>query len=265
MGCRGCRARAAPGAFGVLDHGTEHPEAAQALESGGPMPPAVTGFFGSDASKLAPGPEGGAALAYVNQNAQWSKYTKIQLLPVEFWAAADSKVSASNQQLLTTYFYNKLKEDLGQNFTLIDQSGPDVLTLRVALMDATTTVPGLRSVSVIVPQARILNGLQSLATGSYAFVGSAEAEMKATDSITGEMLAGAVDQRAGGMGIKGAESFQWGDTENAMDYWARRSQPLATIAGQGPCVELNQKAICERKHRELGLLPLLHNEARRER
>jgi hypothetical protein len=119
-------------------------------------------------------------------------------MPVEFWAAADSKVSASDRQILTTHFYNKLKEDLGQSFTLVDQPGPDVLTLRVALMDATTSVPGVRSVSVIVPQARILNGLQSLATGSYAFVGSAEAEMKATDSTTGEMLAGGVDQREGG-------------------------------------------------------------------
>jgi hypothetical protein len=80
------------------------PEAAKALESGGAVPPAVTGFFGNDASKLAPGPQGGAALAYVNQNAQWSKYTKIQLLPVEFWTAADSKVSESDQQILTAYF-----------------------------------------------------------------------------------------------------------------------------------------------------------------
>ena len=193
------------------------PEAAKALESGGPLPPAVTSFFGNDASKLAPGPQGGAALAYVNPNAQWSKYTKMQLMPVEFWASADSKVSESDQQMLTSYFYNKLREDLAKSFTLVNQPGPDVITLRVALMDATTATPGLRSVSVIVPQARVLNGLQSLATGSYAFVGSAEGEMKATDSTTGEMLAGAVDQRAGGMGIKGAASFQWGDAENAMD------------------------------------------------
>jgi hypothetical protein len=211
------------------------PEAAKALESGGPLPPAVTGFFGTDASKLAPGPEGGAALAYINQNAQWSKYTKIQLMPVEFWAAADSKVSASDQQMLTTYFYNKLTEDLGKSFTLVDQPGPDVLTLRVALMDSTTAVPGLRSVSVIIPQARILNGLQSLATGSYAFVGSAEGEMKATDSTTGEMLAGAVDQRAGGMGIKGAASFQWGDAENAMDYWAQKiTSRILQLQGKAP-------------------------------
>lgn len=198
------------------------PEAAKQLESGGTLPPAVTSFFGDDAAKLQPGPEGGAALAYINPNAQWSKYTKIQLMPVEFWAAADTKVSASDQQMLTSYMYNKLQEDLSKSFTIVNQPGPDVLTLRVALMDATTAVPGLRSISVIVPQARVLNGLQSLATGSYAFAGSAEAEMKATDSTTGELLAGAVDQRAGGLGLKSAASFQWGDTENVMDYWAQK-------------------------------------------
>ena len=211
------------------------PAAATALESGGPLPPAVTGFFGADASKLAPGPQGGAALAYIDPNAQWSRYTKIQLQPVEFWAAEDSKVSTSDQQMLTSYFYNVLKTDLEKNFTLVDQPGPDVMTLRVALMDATTATPGLRSLSVIVPQARILNGLQSLATGSYAFVGSAQAEMKATNSVTGEVLAEAVDQRAGGMGIKGAASFQWGDAENAMDYWAQKiSSRFLQLQGKTP-------------------------------
>ena len=211
------------------------PAAATALESGGPLPPAVTGFFGADASKLAPGPQGGAALAYIDPNAQWSRYTKIQLQPVEFWAAEDSKVSTSDQQMLTSYFYNVLNTDLEKNFTLVDQPGPDVMTLRVALMDATTATPGLRSLSVIVPQARILNGLQSLATGSYAFVGSAQAEMKATNSVTGEVLAEAVDQRAGGMGIKGAASFQWGDAENAMDYWAQKiSSRFLQLQGKTP-------------------------------
>ncbi len=211
------------------------PEAAKQLESGGTLPPAVTSFFGDDASKLQPGPEGGAALAYIDPNAQWSKYTKIQLMPVEFWAAADTKVSESDQQMLTSYMYNKLQEDLSKNFTIVNQPGPDVLTLRVALMDATTAVPGLRSISVIVPQARVLNGIQSLATGSYAFAGSAEAEMKATDSVTGELLAGAVDQRAGGLGLKSAASFQWGDTENIMDYWAQKiTSRFLELQGKAP-------------------------------
>jgi Protein of unknown function (DUF3313) len=198
------------------------PEAAKAVESGGPLPAAVTGFFGADASRLAPGPQGGAALVWINPDAQWSTYTKIQLMPVEFWAAADSKVTTADQQVLTEYFYNALHTNLSKSFTMVDQPGPGVMTLRVALMDATTAVPGLRSVSVIVPQARVLNMAQSLATGSYAFVGSAEAEMKATDSVTGAVLAEAVDQRAGGMGLKSAASFRWGDAQNAMDYWAER-------------------------------------------
>jgi hypothetical protein len=198
------------------------PAAEKAVESGGPLPSAVTGFLGADASKLQPGPEGGAALVWLNPNAQWASYTKIQLMPVEFWAAADSKVPAADQATLTEYFYNQLQTNLSKSFTLVDQPGPGVMTLKVALMDATTAVPGLRTVSVIVPQARVLNLAQSMATDSYAFVGSAEAEMKLTDSVNGMLLAEAVDQRAGGMGLKSAASFEWGDAQNAMDYWAQK-------------------------------------------
>ena len=66
------------------------PQAAKAVQSGEGLPPAVTGFLGPDASKLQPGPEGGAALVYIHPNAQWSKYTKIHLMPVEFWAGSDT-------------------------------------------------------------------------------------------------------------------------------------------------------------------------------
>jgi hypothetical protein len=46
--------------------------------------------------------------------------------------------------------------------------------------------------------ARVLNLAQSMATDSYAFVGSAEAEMNATDSVSGELLGEAVDQLLAG-------------------------------------------------------------------
>jgi hypothetical protein len=211
------------------------PAAAKELEKGEGLPPSVTGFFGSDAAKLQPGEKGQAALRWVNPDAQWAQYTKIYAKPVEFWASADSKVSPDDQKVLTSYFYNQLTTVLAKNFTMVDQPGQGILVLRVALMDATTATPGLRSISVIVPQARLLNGAQSLATGSYAFVGSAEAEMMATDGATGMVLAEAVDKQAGGMGIKGAASFQWGDAQNAMDYWAERiSERLLAAQGRTP-------------------------------
>ncbi|MGH7931840.1 MAG: DUF3313 family protein [Candidatus Binataceae bacterium] len=59
-------------------------------------------------------------------------------------------------------------------------------------------------------------------SGSYAFVGSAEAEMKARDAVTGQLLGAAIDKRAGGMALSSAAQWQWGDAENAMNYWARK-------------------------------------------
>jgi hypothetical protein len=183
---------------------------------------AAAGFLGSDVSLLQPGQEGQAAMVYINSSVQWSQYNKIMLEPVEFWDSADSTVSPSDQHMLTAYAYNKLKEDLQKDFTLVDQGGPGVLVLQVALVNASAATPGLRSVSVVVPQLRVINAAQSLATGSYAFVGSAEAMMKATDAVSGQLLAAAVDKRAGGVALSSAAQWQWGDAENAINYWAEK-------------------------------------------
>lgn len=200
---------------------SEQPAVVKQVESG--QAPAASGFFGSSLPLLQPGKEGQAAMVYINPSAQWSQYNKIMLEPVEFWDSADSSVSPSDQHMLTAYFYNKLKEDLQKNFTLVDQGGPGVLVVQVALTNVTAATPGLRSVSVVIPQLRIINSVQSLATGSYAFVGSAEAEMKATDAVTGQLLAGAIDKRAGGIAVSTAAQWKWGDAQNAMDYWAQKA------------------------------------------
>ncbi|HEX4211038.1 MAG TPA: DUF3313 domain-containing protein [Candidatus Binataceae bacterium] len=207
---------------------------AQEME-GGTLPPAAAQFFGNNASLLHPGKEGQAALVYINPNVQWSNYTKIMLQPVQYWDNTDSPVPSADEQKLITYFHNQLHEVLQKNFTMVDQPGPGVLVLYVALINATTATPVLRSISVVIPQARLLNGLQSLATGSYAFVGSAEAEMKAMDGSTGEFLAGAVDQRSGGVALSTAAQWQWGDAENAMNYWSDRiSTRLLELQGRSP-------------------------------
>ena len=102
-------------------------------------------------------------------------------------------MSTADQQVLTEYFFNALQTNLAKSFTLVDQPGPGVLTLKVATLWARPPQsPGLRTISVVVPQARVINLAQSMATDTYAFVGSAEAEMKVTDSVTGVLLAEAV-------------------------------------------------------------------------
>ena len=188
-----------------------------------PAPPPPSGFLGNDYSLLTPPAEGSdqkAMLRYVNPNVNWSSYNRLLIAPVTFWAPDDSKISTADQQTLCNYAYNEFVKVLGKNFILANQPGPGVMKISLALTDATTATPGLRSISVVVPQARALSAIKMLATGSYAFVGSAQGAFKANDSVSGQLLAAAVDERVGGTSVKNITVFKWGDTENAIDYWA---------------------------------------------
>jgi hypothetical protein len=216
--------------------------AGQAATGGQAASSAAVQFLGSDASLLQPGAEGQAAYIYINPNVQWSNYKKILLKPVEYWDSLDTTVSPDDQKMLTSYFYNSLQKNLQQNFTVVDQPGPGVMTMAVAIVNAEAATPGLRSVSLVIPQARILNYAQSLATGHAAFAGSAEAAFKATDSTTGQLLGESVDKRYGGMAVAGAAQIQWGDAEAAMDYWSQKIDQRAVALGAGTPAATGQPA-----------------------
>jgi hypothetical protein len=187
-------------------------------QSGSSMAP-HSGFLGNY-SNLKPGKEGEAALRYVNPDVNWSRYQAIFLEPVQFWAQPESTVKPEEQQQLCDYYYNTLKEHLSTQLPMADRPGPNVIIFRAALTEASEATPGLRTISVVVPQARLLNSVANLASGSYAFVGSAQSEAEALDGQTREELAAGVDRRSGGMSIKNADVWQWGDAENIMTYWA---------------------------------------------
>jgi hypothetical protein len=178
-----------------------------------------SGFL-DDYSLLQRGKEGQPGLRYVNPNANWSSYTGIYIEPVVFLSDSETHVSPQDQQMLSTYYYNALKTHLSQVLPIVDKPGPQVLVVRAALSDVTSATPGLRSISVVIPQARLINAAQSVATDSYAFVGSARSEAEIKDGGTSAILAEAVDGRSGGMSIKNAGVWEWGDAEHAMNYWA---------------------------------------------
>jgi hypothetical protein len=178
-----------------------------------------SGFL-SDYSLLQPGKKGEPRLRYVDPNGNWNSYTGIFVEPVVFISDADANIDPKDEKVLSSYFYNALKTHLSGVLPIVEQPGPHVLIVRAALTNVTTATPGLRTISVIVPQARVINAAQSLATDSYAFVGSARGEFEFKDGGSGQTLAEAVDGRSGGMSIKNAGAWQWGDAENVMEYWA---------------------------------------------
>jgi hypothetical protein len=178
-----------------------------------------TGFL-SDYSLLQPGKEGQARLVYINPKVDWNSYTGIFIEPVVFISDASTHVDPKDQQVLSSYYYETMKTHLSGVLPVVEQPGPHILVIRAALTNVTGATPGLRTVSVVIPQARLINAAQSLATDSYAFVGTARGEAEFKDGGTSQILAEAVDGRAGGMSIKNAGVWEWGDAEHAMDYWA---------------------------------------------
>jgi hypothetical protein len=183
----------------------------------------MQGFMGDAYPLLQPGKEGQVDLVYIAEGIDWKKYNGTLLEPVQFWAGSDSKISPDAQQMLATYLYNSLKANLDKvGVNLVDLPGPGVMDAKIGFTDVTKATPILRTVSVIVPQARLINQAQQLVTGSYGFSGSAEVAIKVTDSKTGQLLAAAIDRRGGGGSIEQAAVWQWGDVQAAIDFWSQR-------------------------------------------
>ncbi|MGR9085922.1 MAG: DUF3313 domain-containing protein [Gammaproteobacteria bacterium] len=177
------------------------------------------GLLGDVCGQLTPGGKDQVSLRYISPSAQWTNYNKVMIEPVTFWGGDSTSVSAADQQMLVNYFSQQLKEQLGKKFDIVEQAGPGVMKLSVAMTDSETATPVLRSISMIVPQAHMLANLKYLATGTFPFVGGAQAEGKVTDSVSGDLLAAVADKRIGGGSFTTGFQWQWGDAENVIDKW----------------------------------------------
>jgi Protein of unknown function (DUF3313) len=230
----GCAQTAAP-----------QPNVVERAENETPPAPPPSGFLGSDYALLKPAGGGAtqpsivggqpqeAALAYVAPGVNFSQYNKVIIAPVTYWADPNSTLPTNEQQILCNYFYNVLVQDFSKNYAIVTDPGPGTITLAVALTDATAATPVLRTVSVVVPQAHALNLIKMGLTGTYAFVGSATGMAKLTDSTTGQLLAAWADQRFGTAAVRNATVWQWGDADNAMNYWANALDQRFVTLGVG--------------------------------
>jgi Protein of unknown function (DUF3313) len=186
---------------------------------------APSGFLGKDAARLKPGEvsKGQAGLRYYDEAAPWRTYTKVLLEPVTFWGDDSTKVAPADQQALGTYFNSALDKAFAEKFEMVTTAAPGVLRLQVAVTDLEAATPGLRTISLVVPQARVLSTVGSMATGKQVFAGWLQVEAKLTDAQTGRLLSAVIARGIGGGSVKAAAQVEWGDAQNAMDLFARRA------------------------------------------
>ena len=185
-----------------------------------------SGFLG-DYSMLQPGEKGEANFIYINQGANWSKYTKVWIQPLELWAAQDpdtrfGKMSPEGQQMLLDSFYASMYEGLTNNFQIVDHGGPDVLVLHAALTEGRPSKPVVNLVSSVYLPLKVISFGKRLITGTDLGVGYAVAEAELKDGETGQRVCAVMDARAGTKALRSKFNSTWGDAKLAFDWWAQR-------------------------------------------
>jgi hypothetical protein len=178
------------------------------------------GLLGRFCDRLTPGTEDQLGLRYVRPGVDWRKYKAVLIEPVTFWGDEEGGASAEVRQDLVNEFETVLKQEFGKKFQVVNRPGPGVMTLTVGMTKAESATPVLRSISMIVPQARALSTGAYLVTGQFPFVGTAQVEGKVEDSVSGQVLSAIVDKRLGGGSPTAGFQWQWGDVENAMQHWS---------------------------------------------
>lgn len=186
-----------------------------------------SGFLG-DYSKLRPGQGDEAQLVYINRKANFGAYKKIMMDPVRVYATRESglaDISREDLQRLVNYLDAALRERLQVDYTLVNQAGPGVMRLRVAVTDAKGAKVAMDTFSTLMPIGLALSEVKNLATGSHTAVGSVGVECEALDSVSNVRLFAAVDERVGRKITGKLDKFdKWRTANDAFDYWAERLQ-----------------------------------------
>ena len=185
-----------------------------------------SGFLG-DYSQLKKGSGDQAKLVYIAPNVDWKKYTKMYIAPVELWKGDDKdsplgKLSPENQQMLVSFLYTELNNELQKSYTIVSSPGPDTLVLRSAVTEAKKSAPVRNLLTSIVPFGIAANILVTAAFGTGIGVGEVQAEAELLDGQTNQRLMAAVDRRAGTKALRTKFDGTWGDVKLAFEFWSER-------------------------------------------
>ncbi len=123
--------------------------------------------------------------------------------------------------MLAGHLYTAMKTQLKQDYMLVDRAGPGVMRVTVAITEARGSNVVLDVVSTVAPPARLISAGTRLVTGTNAFVGKAAVEGEILDSLSGDRLIAAADERAGAKVLRGSGGT-WEDVKESYDYWAER-------------------------------------------
>ena len=184
-----------------------------------------TGFLGDIYSKLHPDPKNPDWLVYIKSAEAFRQARAFFLAPVEIITDDEKKeIPPEDLTKLKETFTNDMREQLqAGNYTLADQPGPGVLTLRFAITHiqpnggkTNMAVSGTEAVAThaIIPGAGFVTPRLK--------VGSVSIEGEAIDSQSNDVDMAFITSKSGRRFFSGLKAFEkWGDINAAFKAWAK--------------------------------------------
>ena len=215
-----------------------------------------SGFL-TDYQALAPAP-GGGALCWRRPTLDLKAYDKVLINRIVVTLKADQQqgIDPTELKALVDHFHAALVKALQPQMQVVEQPGPGVIVLRIALTNLVPTQVSRSLMGTAIPYAftaELASGPASgRPAGSTPYLGETGMEIQFTDGVTDQVLAECADTQIGRKyaaevegGAEGAtdtwvkgylNSFQaWAYAQNAFDKWAKQiADRLAVLRGVKP-------------------------------
>ncbi len=188
--------------------------------------PPQQGILGDYYKDLQPGPEGGAKLRWLKPGVDFAKYNKVKVDPVSFVPTTDQSekkdyegIDPQELKELGEKCTQGLIDGIKEKYPVVNEPGPDVVEVRMGIIDLKKSYPVFAGVSSILPIGLALNLLKRPVTGRWSGGGATVAQIMAKDSATGDVVGVAQDSYEAGFW----ERFsRYGQAEDAFKFWGEK-------------------------------------------
>src|SRR4051794_14481316 len=191
-------------------------------------------------------PVGGdsTAMRWIDPAVDLRKFNKILIERIRVQLDGQSSpVDPNDLKAMTDYFYDSLAKALQPPYTLVDRSGPDVLRVRITIVDLVATKPDMSVVVLLTPYATLPDLMSSAATGRPAgsppYLGQTAIAAEFVDGGTNHVVAEYAETRFGRKYVldtnqgtsaamsKGVSNYldaysTWAYAKQAFDAWSQQ-------------------------------------------
>ena len=144
--------------------------------------------------------------AYINQEADFSKYTRLMSGGLEiYYPEGEETPDPADLDRIRGYFRDAFAAAIGDAYEIVTEPGPDVLKVSAQIVDMKISPGG----AVYEATGRLRD---VVAHGELTFL------MEMSDSVTGQVLARAGDKSSDISADK--DDATWDDVQRAAEYWA---------------------------------------------